>query len=86
MTPRQASALKVVLPFIGTIFALGIAWNDLRGDIDRATPEVRFIAESIRTDGTFKAILENDKEVKQALEEISRRLLETCLAVRSGCR
>lgn len=86
MTQQQANALKIVLPFVGVIFGIGVAWRDIKGDVQQSIPEQRFLAESSRTDGTFKAILGSDKETQRLLRDINDRLREICIGVRSGCR
>jgi hypothetical protein len=86
MTQRQSAILKAILPWVGTIFMAGVAWRDLKGDIRLALPSPRFEAESIRNDGAFEVMIRNQVETKDALLDIKARLLEVCIAVRSGCR
>ena len=86
MTTYTKNSIKLTLGAVILIFGMGVAWKELRGDVQSRLPETRFLAESARTDGTFKAFLRSDMETQRLLREINDRLKEICIGVRSGCR
>ncbi len=88
MTQRTKDNLKVLLPFIGTIFLGGVAWRDIKGDVDEAVPQARFQAESLRTDNTVRILMNNNIETRESLRELMSLLTEVCVELkgRAGCR
>ncbi len=88
MTQTQKNALKVVIPFISTIFLAGIAWRDVRGDVKDKLPAVRFMLDSARRDGVTAVILSNQAETNNQLRELNARMLDVCIALkgRAGCK
>lgn len=88
MTQPQKNALKVVVPFIATIFLAGIAWNKMQGQVDGKVDTSRYVTDSVHRDGVTTIILQNQVETNSQLREINQRMLEVCIALkgRAGCR
>lgn len=86
MTQRTKDTLKIVLPFIGTIFLVGAAWRDIRHTMDGAVPVSRFEADSIRTANRFDAFGLRIDQMIQMQTETNARLREICEGIRTGCR
>ncbi|OQW48873.1 MAG: hypothetical protein A4C66_05980 [Nitrospira sp. HN-bin3] len=86
MTQRTKDAIKVILPFIGTIFLVGAAWRDLSRSLDEAVPEPRFVADSIRTSLHFERLNLRIEQMIHNQEITNERLKEICDGIRAGCR
>lgn len=88
MTQRTKDTLKILIPFVGTIFVVGLAWGDIKHQTSDALPKERFVTDSVRRDGSFTILLNYQLETREAIKELSSRMLEVCVELKgkAGCR